>query len=118
MSNFFRDGGFGMFPTAGFGFFLVIAAVLVAVRPERRYHAVWNGLAVATVASAFLGTVTGLINTLRFAAAHPEEPHAVVIGCAESLNVVMLGLILTTLSSLGLIIGAVRNARRPATPNG
>jgi len=115
MSNFFRDGGFGMYPTAAFGFVLVAAAVAVAARPERRYLGVWTALAVATVASGILGTATGLVNTFRYAAAHPEDQGAALIGAAESLNCTILGLILTTLSSLGIIAGAVRLARRPST---
>ncbi len=113
-NNFFRDGGFGMYPTAAFGFLLVAAAVAVAVHPERGYLRVWTALAVATVASAILGTATGLVNTFRYAGSHPEDASAWFIGVAESLNVVILGFILTTLSSLGILAGAWR-ARRPST---
>lgn len=117
MSNFFRDGGFGMYPTALFGFLLVAAAVVLALRPERRFVALPVALGVATVTSAVLGTAMGIINTLRFAAAQPpaEQGKLVQLGCAESLNVVVLGFILATLAALLAAIAAVRAARRPLT---
>lgn len=107
-----------MYPTAAFGFLLVAAAVVLVFRPERRYVGLAAALAVATATSAVLGTATGIINTLRYAAKAPAEEQAQVvqIGCAESLNVVVLGGILITLASIGAIIAGVRAARRPATP--
>ena len=36
-TTFFRDGGFGMYPTALFGFLLVASGVLCLLRPERRF---------------------------------------------------------------------------------
>jgi hypothetical protein len=114
-NNFFRDGGFGMYPTAAFGFFLVVVAVGIAARPERGgYMRLWTALAVATVASGILGTCTGLVNTFRYAARQPDDQGAALIGGAESLNCTVLGLILITLSSIGLIVGAIRALRRPA----
>lgn len=110
-SNFFRDGGFGMYPTALFGFLLVASAVALILRPGRKYLLVAGALTVATIASGLLGTATGLINTLRFAAANPDDAGAIPIGCAESLNCTVLALILTTLASLFAIIAAMRAAR-------
>jgi hypothetical protein len=119
-SNFFRDGGFGMFPTAGFGLLLVAASVALLLRPERRFVPLFATLALITMTSAVLGTATGLINTFRFAAKQPAEDQMTnaFIGCAESMNVVVLGFILTTLAGLIASIAAVRASRRKPTEIG
>jgi uncharacterized membrane protein len=116
-SNFFRDGGFGMFPTAGFGFLLLATSVALLLRPERRFVPLFAALALVTMSSALLGTTMGLINTFRFAADQPasEQLTNAFIGCAESMNVVILGCILTTLAGLLASIAALRASRRPVT---
>jgi hypothetical protein len=115
--NFFRDGGFGMYPTALFGFLCVAASVALVLRPEPRFTALFRALALITVTSAVLGTTVGLIKTLRYAVTAPpgEVSQSVLVGCAESLNVVVLGFILATLGGLGAAIAAFRAARRPTT---
>jgi hypothetical protein len=119
-SNFFRDGGFGMFPTAGFGLLLVATAVALLLRPDRRFVPLFATLALITMTSAVLGTTTGLINTFRYAAKQPasEQLTSAFIGCAESMNVVVLGFILTTLAGLLASIAALRASRRPKTEIG
>jgi hypothetical protein len=116
-SHFFRDGGFGMYPTAVFGLLLVATSVALVLRPDRRFVPLFATLALITMTSAVLGTTTGLINTFRFAAEQPanEQMTNAFVGCAESMNVVILGFILTTLSGLIASIAAFRASRRPMT---
>lgn len=114
-AHFFRDGGWGMYPTVVFGFLLVAAAALCVLRPERRYVRVGVGLGVATLGAGLLGTVTGLIATFRYLERVPLEQRFTVaaLGCAESLNNAVLALILVVLASLLGTVAALRAARSP-----
>ncbi|MEW5743690.1 MAG: hypothetical protein AB1938_32560 [Myxococcota bacterium] len=114
--NFFRDGGFGMWPTVLFGFFLVASSGLFALRPERRFLMLAAALGASTFGSGILGASVGLINTMRAAQGSPAEERLQVafIGTAESLNNIVLALILFVLASLLVVAGAARTARNPA----
>jgi hypothetical protein len=114
-ANFFHDGGWGMYPTSLFGFFLLATAMIFALRPERRFlPAVWC-LAGITVAAGVLGTSTGLVNTFRYLpqAAAADQLPIMAAGCAESLNNVVLGLVVVIISLLVTLAGAVRVAVAP-----
>jgi hypothetical protein len=115
-TNFFRDGGFGMWPTVLFGFFLVATSGLYALRPEKRFLLLAAVLGAATFGSGILGAAVGIINTMRYAQSAPAEEHVriAMIGTAESLNNVVLALILFVLASLMAAVGAARAARSPA----
>lgn len=114
--NFFRDGGFGMWPTVLFGFFLVAVSGLYALRPEKRFVLLAAALGAATASSGVLGASVGIINTMRAAVAgKPEElTQIAALGTAESLNNVVLAMILFVLSSLLCVVGAARAARTQA----
>ncbi len=57
-ANFFRDGGWGMYPTSLFGFVLVAASVLLVLRPERRYVRLVASLGALTLGVAETMTAT------------------------------------------------------------
>lgn len=114
-ADFFRDGGWGMYPTALFGFGLLAAAMLFALRPERRFlPAVWC-LAGMTAGAGLLGCSMGLVNTFRYLAKVPpvEQLSIMALGCAESLNNVVLALLVVILSLLVSLAGAARLAVAP-----
>ena len=109
-ANFYENGGWGMYPTTLFGFFLVAAGVLLLLRPERRYVPLVACLGLLTLCSGVLGCSVGLINTFRYIQdVVPDEQVAVAaVGCAESLNNVVLALIIVVFTSLLASIGALR----------
>lgn len=110
-THFFRDGGWGMYPTTLFGFLLVASGVLVVLRPERRYVPLVLTLGALTASSGVLGFATGLVATFRYLPRVPEVDQRFTIaalGCAESLHNLVLALILVTLTAL---LGAVAAAR-------
>lgn len=116
-SNFFRDGGWGMYPTIIFGLILVACGFLFLFRPERRFVPVVVSAGVLTLAAGLLGTSVGIITTFRYLAqvAPGEQIQIAALGCAESLNNLVLALILTVLSALLTWIGTVRaNLQRTA----
>lgn len=110
--TFFRDGGWGMYPTSLFGFLLVLCAVLCAIRPERRFVPLLLCLGAMTFGSGLLGFCVGLVTTFHFLprVALDQRLTIAALGCAESLHNVVLALILLVLSSLIASLGAARAA--------
>ena len=112
-TTFFRDGGWGMYPTTVFGFLLVASGALCLLRPERRFVPVVLCLGVLTLASGFLGFSTGLVTTFRYlprVEAVEQRFTIAALGCAESLNNLVLALILIVLASLLGVLAAARAA--------
>jgi ABC-type lipoprotein release transport system permease subunit len=112
-TSFFRDGGFGMYPTSLFGFLLVASGILLVLRPERRYVSLVIALGLVTLGSGVLSSVVGIVNTFRYVAkvAAAEQVRIAVLGCAESMNNVVLALILGVLTALLASIAALRASR-------
>jgi hypothetical protein len=117
---FFEAGGWGMYPTATFGFVLVAAGVLFVLRPERRFVPLVLSLALMTLGSGVLSGTVGIVNTLHYVARVPagERFAVVVLGCAESLHNVVLALIVTVLTGLLSSLAALRAARAAAAGAG
>ncbi len=117
-SNFYAAGGFGMYPTSLFGFFLVSASVIYALRPERRFLLLAVCLAFLTLGSGALGFTTGMVNTFHYLEKVPVDQRGMIaaLGCGESLNNVVLALIFFTLACLVVSVGAFRAIRRGVAP--
>lgn len=121
-NTFFRDGGWGMYPTSLFGFLLVAAGVLCVIRPERRFVPLLLSLAAMTLGSGLLGCTVGLVTTFHYLPRVVDVSQRFTIaalGTAESLNNVVLALILVVLASVLAALAAVRSAiRSPAESAG
>jgi len=116
MSTFldhFRDGGWGMFPTLGFGLVLLAVAVRYASRPERRFVPLLVTLNLLTVASGALGCVSGVIVTAQaYERASPElSPSIPFLGVGESLNNVAFALMFVVVGAMATSLGAWKIAR-------
>lgn len=111
-TTFFRDGGWGMYPTVVFGFGLVASVVLYLIRPERRWLVLVACLATSTTGAGLLGTSVGIVKSFRYLPEVPDRERLMIgaLGCAESLNNLILALIIVVLSSLIASAGAVRSA--------
>ena len=115
LKTFFEDGGWGMFPTLAFGFFLVGKAVLYGLRPQPRAWPALGAFFLTTLGAGTLGTLVGLINTLRFVAREEQEPlKALAVGAAESSNNLVLALILAMVAGVAVTVGLVRAERAQA----
>ena len=116
LSGFFRDGGFGMWPTLLFAFPLVALAVLYALRPEKRAVPVLWNLGMLVLGSGVLGTWVGIINTLRYIQREDvpaaERLGILALGAAESLNNLVLALIFVVLTLLVTAVGTYRGSRQ------
>jgi len=120
MSEFFKIGGWGMFPTAFFGVLLLGVACAYAVKPERRWTPLLLATSLMTLLAGGLGFVTGLMATTLGGAPSADPDHRMLIsmvGFGESLANVALALGLCALATLVGMVGAARLATRarPAT---
>jgi len=118
MMEHFREGGWGMFPTLGFGLLMLAVAVRYATRPERRYVPLLLGSGVVTLSSGALGFVTGLIATFRYIGhVGPDRRYLAIIGIGESLENVAFALVFAVLASLIASVGAWRIAQGGPAPS-
>jgi hypothetical protein len=110
MSEFFDAGGWGMYPTLLFGFFLVACSILFLFRPEPKYLASLVGLAASTAGAGLLGFCSGVMHMLRYLKNVPVEERlmTIALGCEESLHCAMLALMLLVVAGLFVTFGAVR----------
>jgi len=116
MGQFFAEGGVTMFPTALSGLFLFAVAVLHALRPDRRLGGVALLLGAVTVGLGVLGLCVALVTTAHALSQVPAEDQLRVLaaGGAESLNNLILALLIVIPSALVGIVGAYRASRLPA----
>ena len=110
MSETFRNGGVGMFPALVFGALAVAAAVLWAIRLDRRHLRLMVALAVTSVASGLLALTVGLINIFRYVQHVPAEGQVtmVTLGISESLRPLALALTLDVITGIIAAVGAFR----------
>lgn len=113
MLEAFREGGWGMFPTALFGVLSLAVAIRYATRPSNRWIPLQIALAILTLATGALGFVTGLIASATHVGG--VEPGRVVqlfaVGFGESLHNVSLALATLSLAAMLVSVGAVRQLR-------
>lgn len=109
--DFFVAGGFGMYPVSIFGFLLVAACVLYAIRPDRRAARLALTLGLLTFASGLLGMFTGMCNSALYIpqVAKPEQLEILALGFQESMHNVVLSLILVNVAGLVAAVGAWRS---------
>lgn len=113
-SNFYFEGGFGMYPTTIFGILLVAAAVVYLLRLKRDFARLILSLGLLTLVSGALGSGMGIINTFHYLqrVAPAEQFKLAALGCAESLNNMVLALIFLAFALLLVCIGSVRAVRQ------
>ncbi len=114
LSHFFIEGGFGMYPTLLAGLSLLATCVQYARRPDRRYVPLMAALGLFTLLAGGLGFVTGVSSMLQaFTSPLPSESSFILLaGFRESLNNVVLALLLSALAALFASVGAWRLSRR------
>ena len=111
MLEAFRNGGWGMFPTALFGVVCLVVAARYALRPDPRWIPLQLALGMVTVLTGCLGFVAGLITTTNHLHEVPESqvPLIGALGFGESLHNVALSLILVVRAALCTSVGVVRS---------
>ena len=119
MSEAFRLGGWGMYPTTLAGFMLLLTAWRFAWQPLRARLDVikWLGLLVAL--TSVLGFVTGCIKTFLAAGqlTGNDAIGVVITGIGESANNLGLGLCMLVLATIGVVVGHARKPVELVDPN-
>ena len=113
--DFFAAGGFGMYPVSIFGFLMIAACVLYALRPSPKAARTAVAMGVATFSAGLLGAATGICNSLHYIpqVATEKQIEIMALGVEESLHDVVLALILIV---LGTLIAAAGTLRAPSAP--
>jgi hypothetical protein len=116
MQEFFRIGGFSMFPVLLCGLAALLVALYATGRPEKSLIALGDRLARAELFFAVSGLAANVAATLHTVAntQHTGDGFAVMLttGLYESTAPVVMGLSFLALAHLALAIAAFRLARR------
>ena len=112
MSEAFRLGGWGMYPTAIAGLVLISCAWRFAFNAQRARLGLVKWLYVLTAMAGTLGFVTGAIKTFLAAGQLPPEDsvRVAMIGLGESANNLGLALCTMVIATIGVAVGH----RKPA----
>lgn len=111
MLDAYRTGGWGMLPTTVLGVLLMVAAILYALRPERRRVPLLLCLSLLTLLSGLMGFVSGFIGTLAVASSGElAEPASTVVmrGTYQSLYTVSQSLVFLLLALIVIADGALK----------
>ncbi len=112
MLNMFREGGWGMIPTAICGLLLLAVAIRGAISPSEGSLPRQISLGVLTLTFGGLGFVTGLMKSVSFIQEVGEDKRWIwLVGLGESLNNLVLALGLVALAA---IVTSVAMVRAPA----
>ena len=112
MTEAFREGGWGMYPTLFFGVLMLLSSVRYAVKPESRFIPLQVSLGVLTLLSGALGFVTGMIASFSaIGQVDPDKRWIWMLGAGESLHCISLALMLAVLAGIATSIGSYRFAQ-------
>ena len=115
MSEAFRLGGWGMYPTLFIGVLLVAAAGRFAWQPERHRLTLVIWMQVLTMLAGTFGFVSGMIKTAVSAGKTPLPSDTMIQGFGESLHNVGLGLGFVVLAGVAGAVGLARRKRGAGT---
>jgi hypothetical protein len=110
LSNFYVEGGWGMFPVTIIGLAFLAACARYAFRPDPRHARLAAILGFVTVAAGVLGATTGFCATFLYLQKvdHAQQFEIAALGMQESLHNVTLSLVLGILGGLGAAVGTLR----------
>jgi hypothetical protein len=112
MLDFFRAGGFNMFPLTVFGIALVITAIKFARNADAQRLSLIRALTTTIVFATILGVAAGLASTAHYVVEHPEaakDPLPYLLqGFAETMTNVLLGGSFVVLAWLLVAVGVRR----------
>jgi hypothetical protein len=114
-SNFYASGGWGMHPVAVFGFFMIVGAVLYALRPESRYQRLVVAFGALTFASGVLASATGICTSAHYIQeVEPAKQLGILsLGIEESMHGIVLACMLVVLGGLLALVGVLRSPNAP-----
>ena len=112
MFDLFADGGLTMYPTALFGSLTVLAALLIAFKPELRFTPLLLGAGALTTISGLLGVAMGITGVLKASVnAAPADRTELMVACTgQAFSNLAFSLVFLMISVLLASTGAVRIA--------
>ncbi len=112
MFDLFADGGLTMYPTASFGSLTVLAALLIAFKPEVRFTPLLLAAGALTTISGLLGVAMGLTGLLKASVNAPTPDRAeLMVACSgQAFSNIAFSLVFLMISVLVASTGAVRVA--------
>ena len=115
-SDFYRAGGWGMYPVTIFGFLLIVTCALYTLRLRPHHARLGRLLAGTTLMAGVLGTATGVCNTAFYLqkVEQAKQVEIFALGLQESLHDIVLALLFVILASLVAGAGILRDARAKA----
>ncbi|MBK7857705.1 MAG: hypothetical protein IPJ65_03560 [Archangiaceae bacterium] len=121
MSQFFDEGGLGMYPTVLLGLTSLALALVFAARPQQRLFPLVVGTGSAALFAGALGMLQGVRTTAAAIASARELapdrlPVIALAGFAESANNLVLALSLCVCVALALGVGGFRARVAVAAP--
>lgn len=112
MLDFFRAGGFAMFPITVLGIALLITGIKFARNADAQRLSLIRALTTTIVFAIILGVAAGLASTAKFVATQPDgqkEPLSYLLqGFAETMTNVMLGGSFVVLTWILVAVGVRR----------
>jgi hypothetical protein len=113
--NFFNAGGWGMYAVLAFGFCLLAAVALHALRPEPKLARLGLLFAGLVFCAGVLGTSIGICKSAQYVGGLPPDQQLAVLaeGVAESLHVIALAMIVLLVGGVFGVLGALRG--RPSS---
>lgn len=112
MASFYAAGGWPMHFVSVFGFLMLAASVLYALRPKPRFQRLVVTLGVVTFGWGLLGTAIGISLSTRYIQEVPEPRQLQILslGIEESLHDVVLALILIIVAGIITAVGILRSS--------
>lgn len=117
MLDFFRAGGFNMFPLTIFGIAMLITGIKFAFNADPQRLALIRALTTTIVFCTIIGVAAGLATTAKYVASHPEDPQwwaTLLQGFAETMTNVMLGGSFAVLTWILVAVGVRRMPKENA----
>ena len=109
-SSFFAAGGWPMIPTALFGFLLLAASVLYALRSDPRWARATTALGAVTLAMGVAGSVIGICMSLHYLpqVEPPRQLGILALGVEESLHGTLMALLCVAVAGVIAAAGHLR----------
>jgi steroid 5-alpha reductase family enzyme len=117
MLDFFRAGGFNMFPLTIIGIAMLITGIKFAFNADPQRLSLIRALTTTIVFCTIIGVASGLATTAKYVASHPEDPQwwaMLLVGFAETMTNVILGGSFVVLTWIMVAVGVRRMPKENA----
>lgn len=111
MLDFFRAGGFNMFPLTVFGIAMLITGVKFALNADPQRLSLIRALTTTITFCIIIGVASGLASTAKYVVNHPDEAQwwlSLLQGFAETMTNVILGGSFVVLTWILVAVGVRR----------